>query len=151
MYHRLVGKLIYLAHTRPDIAYLVSMINHFMHDPRESYLQVAYRVLQYLKGSPGKGVLFKRSQKLALEAYTDADYAGSIVNRRSTSGYCTFLAGNLATWYLRKGRYLKGTFHKLKTRMFGPCKVLKKISSNTYLIELPSDLQISPIFNVSDL
>ncbi|GAV66137.1 hypothetical protein CFOL_v3_09647 [Cephalotus follicularis] len=78
------------------------MISQFMHDPRESHLQAAYRVLHYLKGSPGKGVLFKRSQKLALKAYTNVDSAGSIVDRRSTSGYCTFLGGNLVTWRGKK-------------------------------------------------
>ena len=90
MYQRLVGRLIYLAHTQPDITYSVSMINQFMHDPREPHLQAAYRVLHYLKGNPGKGILFKKNDNLALEAYTDADYASSIVDRRSTTGYCTF-------------------------------------------------------------
>ena len=69
-----------------------------MHDPREPHLQAAYRVLHYLKGNPGKGILFKKNNTLALEAYTDADYAGSLVDRRSTTGYCTFLGGNLVTW-----------------------------------------------------
>ncbi|RVW76008.1 Retrovirus-related Pol polyprotein from transposon RE1 [Vitis vinifera] len=63
---------------------------------------VAYRVLQYLKGTPGKGILFKRNGGLVLEAYTDADYAGSTIDRRSTSGYCTFLGGNLVTWMSKK-------------------------------------------------
>ena len=90
MYQRLVGRLIYLAHTQPDITYSVSMINQFMHDPREPHLQAAYRVLHYLKGNPGKGILFKKNDNLALEAYTDTDYASSIVDRRSTTGYCTF-------------------------------------------------------------
>ena len=80
MYQRLVGRLIYLAHTRSNIAYLVSMINQLMHDPREPHLQAAYRVLHYLKGNPGKGILFKKNNTLALEAYTDADYASSIVD-----------------------------------------------------------------------
>ena len=97
MYQRLVGRLIYLAHTRPDIAYSVSVISQFMHDPREPHLQDAYRVLHYLKGNPEKGILFKKNDTLALEAYTDADYVGSIVDRRSTTGYCTFLGGNLVT------------------------------------------------------
>ena len=97
MYQRLVGRLIYLAHTRLDIAYSVSVISQFMHDPREPHLQVAYRVLHYLKGNPRKGILFKKSNTLALKAYTDADYAGSLVDRRSTTGYCTFLGGNLIT------------------------------------------------------
>ena len=73
IYQRLVGKLIYLAHTRLDISYAVSLISQFMHNPKQSHLQAAHRVLHYLKGSPGKGVLFKKNPDLKLEAYTDAD------------------------------------------------------------------------------
>ena len=91
MYQRLVDRLIYLAHTRPDIAYSVSVIRQFMHDPRKPHLQIVYRVLHYLKGNPRKGILFKKNNTLTLEAYTDADYAGFLVDRKSTTGYCTFL------------------------------------------------------------
>jgi hypothetical protein len=59
-------------------------------------------VFQYLNGIPGKGILFKRNGGLVLEAYTDADYTGSIVDRRSTFGYCTFLGRNLVTWRSKK-------------------------------------------------
>ena len=102
MYQRLVGRLIYLVHTRLDIAYLVNMISQFMHDPRERHLQAAYRVLHYLKENPGKGILFKKNDNHVLEAYIDVDYAGSLVDRRSTTGYCTFLGGNLVTWRSKK-------------------------------------------------
>ena len=73
-----------------------------MHDPREPHLQAAYKVLHYLKGNPGKGILFKKNDTLALEAYTEADYANSIMDRRSITGYCTFLGGNLITWRSKK-------------------------------------------------
>lgn len=53
-------------------------------------------------GSPGKGIFFRRGEGLSLEAYTDADYARSVDDRRSTSGYCTFLGGNLITWRSKK-------------------------------------------------
>ena len=101
-YQCLVGKLIYLAHTRPDTAYAVSVVSQFMHDPREVHMEALFKVLKYLKSSPGQGIHFKRGGSLILEAYADADWAGSIINRRSTSWYCTFLGGNLVTWRSKK-------------------------------------------------
>jgi len=87
MYQRLVGRLIYLSHTRLDVAFAVSLVSQFMHQPKEIHLQAALRIVQYLKGTPGRGILFERNGNENLEAYTDADYAGSIVDRRSTTGY----------------------------------------------------------------
>ncbi|RVX08315.1 Retrovirus-related Pol polyprotein from transposon RE1 [Vitis vinifera] len=126
MSQRLVGRLIYLAHTRPDIAYSVSVISQFMHDPREPHLQAAYRVLHYLKGNPDKGILFKKNNTLALEAYTDADYAGSLVDRRSTTGYCTFLGGNLVTWRSKKQNVVARSSAESKFRVIaqGLCELL---------------------------
>ena len=101
-YQRLVGKLIYLAHTRPDIAYVVGVVSQFMHNPKETHLKAMYRILHYLKGTLGKGILFKKGETMTLEAYMDADCAGSMVDRRSTSDYCTLLGGNLVTWRSKK-------------------------------------------------
>jgi len=89
-YQRLVGKLIYLSHTRSNIAYAVSVVSQFMNDPRERHLQAVDRIIQYLKASPKKGLLFKKGENLSMKVYTDVDYAGSIVDRRSTTGYCMF-------------------------------------------------------------
>ena len=61
-----------------------------------------FPTLHYLKANPSQGILFRRNTGLALEAYTDADYAGSPIDRRSTTGYCTFLGGNLVTWRSKK-------------------------------------------------
>ena len=54
-YQRLVDKLIYLSHTRPDIAYAVSLVSHFMHNPSKDHMNVVIRILRYLKSSPGRG------------------------------------------------------------------------------------------------
>lgn len=82
--------------------YDASVVSQFMHNPKEVHLQAAYRLLHYLKETPGQGILFKKNAILILDAYTDADYAGSIVDRRSTIGYCTFIGGNLVTWRSKK-------------------------------------------------
>lgn len=101
-YQRLVGKLIYLSHARPDIAFSVSLVSQFMHTLYEEHLEAVYRILRYLKGTPGKGLFFKKNEQRSIETYTDVDWAGSITDRRSISGYCTFVWGNLVTWRSKK-------------------------------------------------
>lgn len=101
-YQRLVGRLIYLAHTRPDIAYAVSVVSRYMHDPRIVHQDAVYRILRYLKSTPGNGILFSNHGHLTLECFTDADWAGSKDDRKSTTGYCTLLGGNLVTWKSKK-------------------------------------------------
>jgi len=59
-YQRLVGKLIYLSHTRPDIAYAVGVISQFMHQPQEDHMEVVMRIDRYLKGTPGSGIMFQK-------------------------------------------------------------------------------------------
>ncbi|CAJ2672360.1 unnamed protein product [Trifolium pratense] len=101
-YQRLVGKLIYLSHTRPDIAFSVSVVSQFMHSPFEEHLEAVYRILRYLKANPGKGLYFKKTSERNVSIFTDADWAGSITDRRSTSGYCAYVWGNLVTWRSKK-------------------------------------------------
>ncbi|PON83175.1 hypothetical protein TorRG33x02_210090 [Trema orientale] len=101
-YQRLVGRLIYLSHTRPDIAFAVSTVSQFMDSPCEAHLEAVYRILKYLKGTAGRGLFFKKNSKRSIEAFTDADWAGDIDDRKSTSGYCTFVWGNLVTWRSKK-------------------------------------------------
>ena len=73
-----------------------------MHDPKSSHLDAIYRILRYLKSCPGKGLLYTRQGSLQVECYTDADWNGSLDDRRSTSGYCTFVGGNLVSWRSKK-------------------------------------------------
>ncbi|GFY81234.1 DNAJ homologue 2 [Actinidia rufa] len=80
----------------------VGVVSQFMHDPRTSHMDAVYRILSYLKSAPGKGIMFSNHGHLQLEVFTDADWAGSVDDRRSTSGYCTFLGGNLVTWRSKK-------------------------------------------------
>ena len=61
-YQRLVGKLIYLSHIRPDIVYAVSVVSQFMHSLGEEHMEAVYRILRYLKGAPGRGLLFSKGE-----------------------------------------------------------------------------------------
>ncbi|XP_024033122.1 uncharacterized protein LOC112095414 [Morus notabilis] len=101
-YQRLVGKLIYLSHTRLDIGFSVSVVSQFMNYPTERHMTAVYRVLIYLKMTPGKGLFFSRTSKRNIEVFSDADWAGSVTDRRSTSGYCSYVWGNLVTWRSKK-------------------------------------------------
>ncbi|XP_071683308.1 uncharacterized protein [Lolium perenne] len=101
-YQKLVGRLIYLCHTRPDISYAVSVVSRYMHDPRSGHLDAVNQILRYLKGSPGKGLWFKRNGHLNVDGYCDADWASCLDDRRSTSGYCVFVGGNLVSWRSKK-------------------------------------------------
>ncbi|XP_068659151.1 secreted RxLR effector protein 161-like, partial [Aristolochia californica] len=101
-YQRLVGKLIYLTVTRPDISYAVSVVSQFMHKPQITHWQSLERILRYLKGAPGRGLLYKKHGHFNIEGFSDADWAGSPDDRKSTSGYCTLVGGNLVTWKSKK-------------------------------------------------
>lgn len=72
-----------------------------MHSLKESHLDDVYKMLRYLKESAGKGLLSKVERKEA-EVFTNADWVGSIEDRRSTTDYCTFICGNLVTWRGKK-------------------------------------------------
>ncbi|KAA0050394.1 putative mitochondrial protein [Cucumis melo var. makuwa] len=98
----LVGKLIYLSHTRPDISFAVSAVSQFMQALYEEHMEVVKRILRYLKTTPGKGLMFRKTDKKTIEACIDSDWAKSVVDRKSTSGYCTFVWGNLVTWRSKK-------------------------------------------------
>ncbi|GKA68228.1 putative RNA-directed DNA polymerase [Tanacetum coccineum] len=101
-YQRMVGKLIYLSHTRPDIAHVVGVVSKFMHQPQKAHMKAVLRIIRYLKGTTGHGVLFKQNGHLETQLYTDADWAGDKGDRRSTSGYLTLVGGNLVTWRSKK-------------------------------------------------
>ena len=101
-YRRLVGKLNYLTITRPDISFPVSVVSQFLQSPCDSHWDAVIRILRYIKSTPGQGVLYENRGHTQVIGYTDADWAGSPTDRRSTSGYCVFIGGNLISWKSKK-------------------------------------------------
>lgn len=102
VYQKLVGKLIYLTITRPDISFSVHTLSQFMHSPRISHFKLALRLLRYLKLNPGKGVFISKGDSLNLKAYVDADWGKCLSSRRSVTGYCIFLGNSLISWKSKK-------------------------------------------------
>nr|GEY38485.1 ribonuclease H-like domain-containing protein [Tanacetum cinerariifolium] len=96
-YQRLVGKLIYLINTMPDISYDVHCLSQFMHAPLISHLGVALRVLRYLKGSLRRSIQINKNGNVKLRAYDDSDWARCPTTGKSILGYCVFLGNSLVT------------------------------------------------------
>ena len=101
-YRHLVGKLIYLTISKPEIMYSVNTLSQFMQEPKLHHLKTTHRLLHYLKAAPGQGLLFPSDSPLHLIGYCDADWARYPITRRSVTGYCTFLGKSLVSWKSRK-------------------------------------------------
>jgi hypothetical protein len=102
LYRQLIGSLMYLVNTRPDICYAVSALSQFMSQPRQTHWIVAKHVLRYLRGTVGHGLRYTSSIDMRLQGYTDSDWAGSAVDRKSTSGCCFTLGSAMVSWCSRK-------------------------------------------------
>uniref|UniRef100_A0A2N9HUX6 Reverse transcriptase Ty1/copia-type domain-containing protein n=1 Tax=Fagus sylvatica TaxID=28930 RepID=A0A2N9HUX6_FAGSY len=102
LFRSTVGALQYLSITRPDIAFVVNKLSQFMHKPTLTHWQAVKRLLRYLKDTIQFGLQIFRSSSTALQAFSDADWAGDKDDRRSTGSFCVFLGKNLISWNCRK-------------------------------------------------
>ncbi|KAK8949221.1 hypothetical protein KSP39_PZI006154 [Platanthera zijinensis] len=148
-YRRLVGKLIYLTVTKSDISFVVGALIRFMHAPRISHLQAMERILRYLKTAPGQRLVYKTSSSTpTLVACSDADYAGSLDDRRLTSGFCTYFGGHLVTRRSKKQAVVARSSTEAEYR-----SMASAVSELTWLEILLTDLGVklpSPIILLCD-
>lgn len=101
-YRRLIGRLIYLSVTRPDLAYSMHILSQFMHQPREEHWEAALRVVKYLKKNPGQGILLRSDSDLRLEGWCNSDWASCPLTRRSLSGWFVLLGYSPVSWKTKK-------------------------------------------------
>ena len=101
-YRHLVGSLVYLAVTRPDISYPVHILSQFVSAPTTVHYSHLLRVLRYLRGTITHRLFFPSSSSLQLQCYSDATWASDPTDRRSLSAYCVFLGGSLVAWKTKK-------------------------------------------------
>ncbi|KAL2229041.1 UNVERIFIED_CONTAM: Retrovirus-related Pol polyprotein from transposon RE1 [Sesamum indicum] len=101
-YRRLVGRLLYLGFTRPDISHGVQQLSQFLQRPCRSHWQAALHLVRYLKGCSEVGLFFPSSNSLQLQAFCDADWGACTDTRRSLTGYAVFLGPALISWKTKK-------------------------------------------------
>lgn len=101
-YRRLVGRLIYLTITRPELCYVVHTLAQFMQSPRIRHWEAALRVVHYLKGQPGQGILLWADKDLQVKGFCDFDWARCPLTRRSLTGYFILLGNSPVSWKTKK-------------------------------------------------
>ena len=98
----MIGSLLYLTATRPDILFATGLCARFQASPRESHLKTVKRIFRYLTHTSELGLFYSAAYSIQLCGYSDADYAGCKLDRKSTSGTCHFLGSSLVSWSSRK-------------------------------------------------
>ena len=98
----LIGSLMYLMHTRPDICYIVNALSQFMSDLKQIHLVASEHVLKYVRGTITYELKYTSSSGVLLSGYSDSDWVGSVVDRKSTSGYCFSMGSTMISWSSRK-------------------------------------------------
>ncbi|KAK1608823.1 hypothetical protein QYE76_032496 [Lolium multiflorum] len=135
----LAGALQYLTLTRPDLSHAVQQICLFMHDPRESHLQLVKRILRYVKGTPHLGLQLHVGSSTELVAYSDADWAGCPDTHRSTSGFGVFLGENLVSWSSKRQNTVSRSSAEAEYRAIANC-----LAETVWLRQLLVELHQAP-------
>ncbi|GJX24412.1 putative ribonuclease H-like domain-containing protein [Tanacetum coccineum] len=102
LYRSMIGSLMYVTASRPDIMFAVCACSRFQVTPKTSHMSAVKRIFRYLKGKPKLGLWYPRESSFDLESYSDSDYAGANLDRKSTTGGCQFLGRRLITWQCKK-------------------------------------------------
>ncbi|CAA7051989.1 unnamed protein product [Microthlaspi erraticum] len=102
LYRGMIGSLLYLTASRPDLSFSVGVLCSYQAKPKQSHLQAVKKILRYVKGTVNLGIFYSKGSNRNLAGYCDADWAGCADDRKSTSGGCFFLGNNLIAWLSKK-------------------------------------------------
>ncbi|GJX44520.1 hypothetical protein Tco_0261196 [Tanacetum coccineum] len=126
LYRSMIGSLMYLTTSRPDIMFAVCACARFQVTPKTSHLLAIKRIFRYLKGKPTLGLWYSRDSPFELVAYTDSDYAGATQDRKSTTGGCQFLGNRLISWQCKKQTVVATSTTKAEYVAAASCYLLTK-------------------------
>ena len=102
LYRSIIGSLLYLTASRPDIAFNVGVCARYQANPKESHLTTVKRIIRYVNGTSNYGLRYSKDSNACLVGYSDADWVGSVDDRKSTLGGCFYLGNNLVLWMSKK-------------------------------------------------
>ena len=106
LYRSIIGSLLYLTASRPDIAFSVGVCARYQAAPKESHLTAVKRIIRYINGTPDYGLWYSKDSNTCLAGYSDANWAGSVDDRKSTLGGCFYLGNNLVLWMSKKQNFV---------------------------------------------
>ncbi|GKF21826.1 uncharacterized mitochondrial protein-like protein, partial [Tanacetum coccineum] len=134
----LVGKLLYLTITRPDLSFAAQALSQYSHSPRSSHFDALIRVLRYIKLCPSQGLFFPVKNNLHLTTYCDSDWASCATTMRFVSGYAIFLGHSLISWQSKKQAVVSRSSTEAEYRVLTDttCEI-------SYLKSLLLDLQVT--------
>ena len=138
-YRRLVGRLIYFSVTRPYLTYAVHILSQFMQTPRENQWKAALRVVRYLKGTVGQGILLSSSSDFSISVYCDADWNSCPTSRRSVSSFVTLVGGSPISWKTEKQDVMSHSSAESEYRSMS--EATREIK---WLVRLAKDLGFEP-------
>ena len=120
-YRGMIGSLLYLTASRPDIMFSTCLCARFQAEPKESHLVAVKRIFRYLKGTPNLGLWYPKESGFQLVGYSDSDYAGCKVDRKSTTGSCQFLGNRLVSWFSKKQQSVSSSTAEAEYIAAGSC------------------------------
>ncbi|XP_057779868.1 secreted RxLR effector protein 161-like [Salvia miltiorrhiza] len=120
-YREIIGSLLYLTASRPYIAFAVGVCTSYQSNPKEAHMDAAKRIPKYLKGTPNIGIWYPADDNFKLSGYSDSDFAGCKIDRKSTSGTCQFLGNKLISWFLNKQTSVATSTTEAKYVAAGSC------------------------------
>ncbi|KAG7560201.1 Zinc finger CCHC-type [Arabidopsis thaliana x Arabidopsis arenosa] len=138
IYRGIIGRLLYLCITRPDITYAVNSLSQFLSAPTDIHLQAAYKVLRYIKANPSQGLMYPADNELCLNGFADADWGTCKDSRRSVTGFCVYLGNSLISWKSKKQNVVSRSSTEAEYRSLAQatCELI-------WLQQLLKDLHIS--------